>query len=125
MAAAAAAAFVLVSWQREEERCTDAGSRLLSSVRADAPDRVLDESIGAIVEECQGSLDLVAVAGFLVEVGEAERAEAVAREAVRREPQNFSAWAALASILREADPAESRRAGERASELNSRYRPPS
>ena len=47
------------------------------------------------------------------------------REAVEREPDSFSAWAGLASVLAESDPAGSSDAAARARELNSFYRPPS
>ena len=123
--AAAAAVFVLVSWQRDEDRCTDTVEALFVDLRDEAPDERVDAGIERVEADCHGGLRLIGPAAALFQVGEAERAEAVAREAIRREPESFSAWAALASILRGSDRAASRRAVERARELNPRYRPPS
>jgi hypothetical protein len=44
---------------------------------------------------------------------------------VEREPDNFSAWAGLASVLAGDDPAGSAEAAARARKLNPLYRPPS
>ena len=45
--------------------------------------------------------------------------------AVDREPESFSAWAGLASVLARSDPAGSASAAARAKRLNRYYRPPS
>lgn len=122
---AAFAIAVLVSWQRDEDRCTDTISALFFDLRDERPGAELDAGVQRTIDDCHGGLRLIGPAAVLFEQGDSPRAETVIREAIRREPDSFSAWSALAAIVRESDPAESRRAAARASELNPRHRPDS
>ena len=123
VAAALAASLMLVDWQREEERCTDDTKQLFFVLRDKAPAAQIDETLRSAIDNCQGGSRLVGPAVILFNNGERRRAELLIREVLEREPDSFSPWAGLAVIVRRSDPAESRRAAERARELNPLYRP--
>lgn len=125
VAAAAAAIVLLAGFQRSEDRCTDAVAALFVDARDRPGTPVIDARAGEVIGECHGSGRLVDSAAALLQVGDREAAERLAREAVRREPESFTAWAALAGVLRQADPAGAREAAERARELNPRWQPAS
>ena len=123
--AAIAAAVVLVSLQRSEDACTDAVKGMFFALRDDAPEAALDATIDGIEDDCPGSGRLVDAGAVLFEQGHADRAAGVLRVAVEREPESFSAWAGLASVLASTDRAASEEAAARAAGLNPFYRPPS
>ena len=121
--AALGAILVLAGWQRSEDACTDSVKAMFFALRDDAPDARLDETIDSIEGDCDGSSRLVDTGAVLLQEDEAERAARVLRTAVGREPDNFSAWAGLAAVLRRTDPSEAADATARARELNRFYRP--
>ena len=71
--------------------------------------------------DCHDVDDLSAGAVSLLVAGRSADALALAREATRRGPDVFSAWAALEAAERRADPAAARRAAARARALNPRW----
>jgi hypothetical protein len=118
---AVCAAVVLVALQRSEERCTDSVKEMFFALRDRAPEPRLDATVADIEDDCPGSSRLVDSGAVLFREGYAEQAAGVLREAVDREPESFSAWAGLASVLEDADPAGASEAAARARELNSFY----
>jgi hypothetical protein len=125
VAVALAAAALLVGWQRSEDSCTDSVKAMFFALRDDAPAAALDATVDAIEDDCEGSSRLVDSAGVLFQEGDPDRAARLLREAVDREPDSFSAWAGLASVLARGDTDESAAAAARAKRLNPFYRPPS
>ena len=123
--AAFAAAVLLIGLQRAETGCTDSVKGMFFALRDEAPTAELDETLDEIEDDCAGSSRLVDSAGVLFQEGHRERAVRLLREAVDREPENFSAWAGLASVLARSDPAGSASAAARAKDLNPYYRPAS
>ena len=123
--AAVAAVIFFVASQRSEDQCTDAVKTLFFALRDDAPEPQLDATVMQIEDDCGGSARLVDSGAALFQQGHPGPAADVLREAVEREPDNFSAWAGLASVLVRTDPAGAAAAAARARELNPLYRPPS
>jgi len=123
--AAVAAAVVLLAWQRSEDSCTDSVKAMFFALRDRVPEPQLAATVAPIPDDCPGSSRLVDAGAVLFQEGHPAPAAELLREAVEREPDSFSAWAGLASVLREADPAGSAAAAARARALNPLYRPPS
>lgn len=111
--------------QRSEERCTDSVKAMFVALRDRVPDPALNATVADVEDDCPGSSRLVDSGAVLFREGHPEQAADLLREAVDREPDSFSAWAGLASVLAKSDPAESSEAAARAQGLNSFYRPPS
>jgi hypothetical protein len=122
---AVSAAVVLVAFQRSEDACTDSVKAMFFALRDRVPDAQLDPTVAAVEDDCPGSGRLVDAGAVLFQQGHPEQAESVLWKAVEREPKSFSAWAGLASILAESDPAKSAEAAGIARRLNPFYRPPS
>ena len=116
------AVLLLASWQRDSDTCADAVEDILFAIRDRAD---VDSAAARVKDECEGSGRLVDAGAVLFQEGHPRQAEDVLREAVEREPESFSAWAGLASVLADGDPAASAEAATRAKELNPFYRPPS
>jgi hypothetical protein len=125
MIAAVCAAILLIAWQRSEDGCTDSVKAMFFALRDRAPEAQLAATVARIEDDCEGSSRLVDSGAVLFREGHPEAAAEVLREAVEREPDSFSAWAGLASVLAGDDPAGSAEARARARELNPLYRPPS
>jgi tetratricopeptide (TPR) repeat protein len=122
---AVGAAVVLVALERSEESCTDSVKAMFVALRDRVPEPELDATVADVEDDCPGSSRLVDSGAVLFQEGRPEQAVDVLREAVEREPDSFSAWAGLASVLEDSDPAASSEAAARARELNAFYRPPS
>ena len=125
IAVAVAVGTLLVSWQRDTDRCKTTGQTLFFELRDKAPADRITRRVEETMEYCHGGEALVGRAVIMSNEGEELHALTLAREAVKRDPESFSAWTGLAFVLRESDPAQSRQARKRARELNPRYRPPS
>jgi predicted Zn-dependent protease len=125
VAAAVSAVVVLVAFQRSEDACTDSVKAMFFALKDQVPDAQLEPTVAAVEDDCPGSGRLVDAGAVLFQQGHPQEAEAVLREAVAREPESFSAWAGLASVLVKVDPAASADAAARAEDLNPFYRPPS
>jgi hypothetical protein len=125
VATAVCAAAVLVASQRSEDRCTDSVKAMFVALRDRVPEPELDTTVAGVEDDCPGSSRLVDSGAVLFQEGHPEKAAGILREAVEREPDSFSAWAGLASVLEDSDAAASSEAAARARELNSFYRPSS
>ncbi len=125
VATAVCAAVVLVALERAEDGCTDSVKAMFVALRDRVPEPQLNVTVEDVEDDCAGSSRLVDSGAVLFREGYAEQAAGVLREAVEREPDSFSAWAGLASVLRASDPAASSEAAVRARELNAFYSPPS
>lgn len=75
-----------------------------------------------LLADCRGGDELAEGSAALAAGGRTASAERLAREAIRREGDNFLAWDALALAVRGTDRAEARRAVARAQRLNPRGR---
>jgi hypothetical protein len=125
VAVALAAAVLLFAWERSEASCTDSVKGMFFALKDRVPAPALDASVDSIEDDCEGSSRLIDSAGVLFQEGHPARAARLLREAVEREPESFSAWAGLASVLARSDSAGSAAAAARAKRLNPYYRPPS
>jgi hypothetical protein len=99
---------------REQARSCSAAEDLLFA-RASVPGKPLEESIETLEAACSGSEPLTRAAAGLGYFGRDEQVLRVAREAVRREPANYRAWAMRWQAARAG---EAREALQRAHDLN-------
>jgi hypothetical protein len=117
LVALSAVLVVVLSVRAVDHRaCEDARRDLFGSLTGKAQRDAGD--IKTIEERCRGTGALVATAGALRTAGDDAGARRLAREAVEREPESFSAQRALAVV---AAGAEARAAIRRAGELNPRW----
>ena len=109
----------------DQDRCQDA-RRAVFAAAGGAPvaARSLAPDARTVRADCHDVDDLSAGAVSLLVAGRSADALALAREATRRGPDVFSAWAALEAAERRADPAAARRAEARARALNPRWSGP-
>jgi hypothetical protein len=107
-----------------DDGCTAAGHDALRLARGTT--RAIaagdDRLVRRLEHDCRGGDDLAQAGAALAIGGRTAAAERLAREAIRREPQNFLAWDALALAVRKTDRAEARRAVAAAQRLNPRGR---
>lgn len=118
LAAAACVAVVVVLAGRlaDHDACTGAREGIFKSVAHRAqPEAVIARHVATVRERCRGADGLIAAAGGLKTLGRDRESVALAREAVRREPESFAAWRALGIA---ATGAEAERARRRATELS-------
>jgi Flp pilus assembly protein TadD len=107
--AVAVAAIVFLGLRlREHDRC--------QSAQAASPLRV-----AALSKDCRDPDVLAGASVVLLNAGRRADAVRMAREAVRREPDSFAGWVAVAFVTRDRDPAQARRALARAKALNPRW----
>jgi hypothetical protein len=118
LCAALAVVAILVSWQRSEDDCTEAGATVVREITGSVDRSVLPAALATLTGDCQESRAVLAVAGALNQAGRQSEAEPLARHVARDEPDNFAAWAILSAALADSDPAAARRARARALELN-------
>jgi hypothetical protein len=108
VALAAAAIVLLGSRLRDHDRC--------QSAQTATPPRV-----GQLTASCRDPDVLAGASAALVAAGKREQAASLARESVRREPDSFIGWVAVAFATRDSDPAQAQRAVARAKALNPRW----
>jgi hypothetical protein len=115
---------VLVFAHRRAEAgdCADARSALFSTALQHAEPPAA--AVRGTIEHCRDPESVAVAAQGLTATGHPEVAVTLAREAVRRGPDEFASWAALALALRGSDPAGSARAARRAQALNPRWEAP-
>jgi len=125
LAVCVAAIAVLAGRLSDQDRCQDA-RRAVFAAAGGAPlaARSLAADARAVRSDCHDVDDLSAGSVSLLVAGRSADARALAREATRRGPDVFSAWAALEAAERRADPAAARRAEARARALNPRWSGP-
>ena len=101
----------------------EAEGRAAAKAAARAPDARAGEARRLLTRSRRHNADaspLLLEAGLLNAIGRPRDALPLAREAVRREPENLEAWLLLERAARGEDPALARRARARALELNPR-----
>ena len=120
-----AAIVVLAGRLSDQDGCEDA-RRAVFAAAGGAPvaARSLAADARTVRSDCHDVDDLSAGSVSLLVAGRSADARALAREATRRGPDVFSAWAALEAAERRADPAAARRAEARARALNPRWSGP-
>jgi hypothetical protein len=114
---------VVVFAQRRSDAaaCERARTALFSAgLKGEAPATVVRE----LTDTCRDPETIAVAAAGVTAAGHPGAAAGLARTAVRRGPDEFASWAALAGALQGSDPAASARAGRRAHELNPRWTPP-
>jgi Flp pilus assembly protein TadD len=118
VAVALAAAIAVATWQRQEDRCREAGATVVRAIGGSETDASLAGATDTLTGDCHDSRPLLVAAGQLAQADRGPEALPLARLAVRREPDNFATWAILSGA--ESDPAAARRARRQALELNPR-----
>ena len=110
---------VVFAGRREDAgACESARAALFSAgLRHQAPIDQVDK-VGA---RCRDPETIAITAAGVATAGHPDLAERMARIAVKRGPDEFASWAALAQATAKSDPAQSRRAAARAHQLNPRW----
>lgn len=103
---------------REHDACEQARTDVIAAATGAKPASVQGPAIDAIREHCRGAQNLVSASAVLYRQERFEEAQALAQEAVDAEPDNATAWNALAVTAAEVDPATARRAARRQVELS-------
>jgi hypothetical protein len=120
-----AAIVVLAGRLSDQNGCQDARRAVFAAAGgAPATPRALAADARTLRADCHDVDDLSAGSVSLLVAGRPDDALALARDATRRGPDVFSAWAALEAAERRADPAAARRAEARARALNPRWSGP-
>ena len=120
-----AAIVVLAGRLSDQDGCEDARRAVFAAAGgAPAAPRSLAADARTVRAGCHDVDDLAAGSVSLLVAGRGADALALARDATRRGPDVFSAWAALEAAERRADPAAARRAEARARALNPRWSGP-
>jgi tetratricopeptide (TPR) repeat protein len=120
VAVAVAVALSVVSWQRTEDDCREAGATVVREITGTESASKLPGAFDALTGDCHDVRPLLVAAGQLARADRRDEALPLARLAVRREPDDFAAWAVLSEALADADAAAARRALRRARALNPR-----
>lgn len=121
--AALAVAALLTSSLRDHDACQDARADVIAAATGTAVAPAQRDAIRRIRDHCRGAQSLVSASAVLYAQGLADEAQALAQEAVDAEPENATAWNALATTAAEGDPATARRAAERLARLSPLDRP--
>lgn len=109
---------VLARGVREHDACQQARADVIAAATGAKPASVQEQAIAGIREHCRGAQDLVSASAVLYRQERFEEAQALAQEAVDAEPENATAWNALATTAAEIDPATARAAARRQVELS-------
>jgi hypothetical protein len=117
LVACAAAIVLLAARLRDHDRCADAQSAVFLAPRSAGPG-----TLRTLRSSCRETGALASAAVSLATAGRHAEGLALARTAVRREPDGFENWVALSLVQRRAAPAQSARAEARARRLNPRWR---
>lgn len=122
LAVCVAAIVVLAGRLGDQGACRTARNDLFAAGLRGAPaPGLLARDARILRADCHDVDDLAAGAVSVLLAGDQPRALSLAREATRRGPAVFSAWAAIEAAQRRADPAAARRAEARARALNPRW----
>lgn len=125
LAVCVAAVIVLAGRLGDQDACGTARNELFAAgLRGAASPVLLARDARVLRADCHDVDDLAAGSVSVLLAGDQPRALSVAREATRRGPDVFSAWAAVEAAQRRADPAAARRAEARARRLNPRWSGP-
>jgi Flp pilus assembly protein TadD len=103
---------------REHDACEQARTDVFAGATGAAPAAAQEQGIEGIREHCRGAQNLVSASAVLFRQDRLDEAQALAEDAVDAEPENATAWNALAVTAAENDPATARRAAQRAVELS-------
>lgn len=97
------------------------GSRLRDHDRCDSARAAVVQRTAELSASCRDPDVIASASAVLLAAGQRDRAVALARESVEREPDSFVGWVAMGLTLRDRDPAASRAALARAKALNPRW----
>ncbi|HEU4656973.1 MAG TPA: tetratricopeptide repeat protein [Capillimicrobium sp.] len=103
---------------RHHDACESARTDVIAAATGAKPQSVQEQAIDDIREHCRGAQSLVSASAVLYRQERFEEAQALAQEAVDAEPDNATAWNALAVTAAETDVATARRAAARAVQLS-------
>jgi Flp pilus assembly protein TadD len=95
------------------DSCDSARKTVFSVAAGAAPRSAQAPAIATIEGNCRGATALVSVAAVLFREGRDADAQRLAQRAVDMEPENATAWNALAATAAKRDPATARRAARR------------
>ena len=118
--AAAIALVALGLGRRDAHDACDSGRREAFAIGARrAPATDAPGAVRTLIDRCRGAEQIVDGASALLHANAVDAAGALARAAVRREPQRRDSWLALAAVRRRSgDAAGARRASDRARQLD-------
>jgi hypothetical protein len=100
------------------DACDNARRTVFSVAAGGAPADRQAPAMTAIEDNCRGTTALISVAAVLHRQGRDAQAQALAQRAVDQEPDNATAWNALAVTAAGRDPATAQRAARRQVELS-------
>ena len=115
---AAVAITVLVRTESDAASCRDAAREVLLVRQGKVADRRLQPAVARLREGCTDSDAPAQAAVNLIGMKRTPQALALARQVVDEEPENYRGWLILSAAVAPSDRAESRRARERARQLN-------
>jgi hypothetical protein len=118
VAAAVAVVVLLASSARGYDACEQARKDVIGAAAGALPPSRQAPAIAAIRERCRGAQSLISAAAVLHRQDRDREAQALAQEAVDREPENATAWNGVAITAARRDPATARRAAARALALS-------
>ena len=101
LAAAVPLALLLAAWKREDDRCGEAAR--IAVLHALADDARLAPAARRLPGICDEADPLAEISVGIAREGHPHEAALLAREAARREPDSYRAWAALSIVLMDAD----------------------
>jgi predicted Zn-dependent protease len=100
------------------DTCDSARRTVFSVAAGGAPASEQAPAVARIEGNCRGATALISVAAVLYRQGRLTQAQALAQRAVDMEPDNATAWNALAATAAKNDPATAQRAARRQVELS-------
>lgn len=106
--------------QHDYDACQSSGTEVFQAVVKKRP--VTAAVVDAYMADCRGSHPLAITANALAAAGRVGQSLRLSDEAIRREPENYEGWAALAAALRKRGlDAAADRALRHARQLNPRF----
>jgi hypothetical protein len=96
VAGAVAVAAALYLDEGRRDGCEEAMAATFQKARGPGP--ALTRAVAELKDECSGSEPLSRIAVGLLSLDRTQQAAQLAREAARREPDDYAAWAVLAAV---------------------------
>lgn len=125
VAVAAVLVVLLVRSLDANDACQDARKRVIAAATGAVPRGEQEEAAATVIAKCRGAAGMIAVAAVLHREGRDDEAQRLAQRAADEEPDNATAWNALAVSAQSAgDTVTARRAAREAVRLSPLDPPP-
>jgi Flp pilus assembly protein TadD len=119
VAVAAVLVVLLVRSYDANDACNDARKQVIATATGAVPRSEQPAAIATVKDRCRGAAGIISVAAVLHRQGQDAAAQALAQQAADEEPENATAWNALAvSAASAGDDATARRAAREAVRLS-------